>query len=89
MTEKKTENSLTLEQVIRALKDESYREGLGPDKLKQLPCDSAGFIRLLDAQFNIEAEAAVASLSFFTGTCGRVCQIITPEFSCDFVPSCW
>ena len=33
------------------------------------------------------AEVGGAGLSYFTGTCGRVCQILTPQYDCDYRPS--
>jgi hypothetical protein len=30
-----------------------------------------------------EMAAVAGGRSFFTGTCGRVCQILTPQYGCD------
>lgn len=84
-----SDDELSIHDIIRALKDDDFRNKLNPTQLKSIPDDPAGFVRLLDSQFNIDAEAEAASLSFFTGTCGRVCQTLTPEFSCSYVPACW
>lgn len=84
-----TQESLTMDDIVRAFKDEGYRATLDPEKLKKLPDSPIGFVRLLDGQFNLQAERSQAGLSWFTGTCGHVCQILTPEFGCDYVPACW
>jgi mersacidin/lichenicidin family type 2 lantibiotic len=65
--------------VIRAWKDADYRASLSDADLAALPAHPAGLVELPD-----EAMAQVAGgRSYFTGTCGRVCAILTPQYNCN------
>ena len=66
--------------MIRAWKDAEYRESLSEAERAALPANPAGMVELA------EEELAVAGggLSYFTGTCSRVCQILTPQYNCDY-----
>jgi mersacidin/lichenicidin family type 2 lantibiotic len=69
--------------IIRAWKDEEYRNSLSEEERAQLPENPAGMIELSD-----DAAQAVAGggldfgYSYWTGTCGRVCAILTPQYNC-------
>jgi mersacidin/lichenicidin family type 2 lantibiotic len=64
--------------IIRAWKDAEYRNSLSAAELAALPQHPAGLVELPE-----EALAAVAGgKSYFTGTCGRVCQVLTPQYGC-------
>jgi mersacidin/lichenicidin family type 2 lantibiotic len=66
--------------IIRAWKDAEYRNSLSEEQRSQLPENPAGIIELADE----ESDALSGGLSYFTGTCGRVCAIITPQYNCDY-----
>ncbi len=76
MAEYKQPRRLTLSDAIRAWKDEDFRRSLTPEEIDQLPDNPAGVIKLLDA------DDPSASNSYFTGTCGHVCDNLTPTFNC-------
>ena len=67
--------------TIRAWKDADYRASLSAAELAALPENPAGLVELPEAEM---AQVAGADLSYFTGTCGRVCQILTPQYNCDY-----
>ena len=65
--------------TIRAWKDADYRASLSAAELAALPENPAGLVEIPEAEM---AEVGGAGLSYFTGTCGRVCQILTPQYNC-------
>jgi len=67
--------------TIRAWKDADYRASLSEAELAALPEHPAGLVELPEAEL---AEVGGAGLSYFTGTCGRVCQILTPQYNCNY-----
>ncbi|MBP8292349.1 MAG: mersacidin/lichenicidin family type 2 lantibiotic [Caldilineaceae bacterium] len=67
--------------TIRAWKDADYRASLSAAELAALPENPAGLVEIPEAEM---AEVGGAGLSYFTGTCGRVCQILTPQYNCDY-----
>ena len=67
--------------TIRAWKDADYRASLSAAKLAALLENPAGLVEIPEAEM---AEVGGAGLSYFTGTCGRVCQILTPQYNCDY-----
>ncbi len=70
--------------LIRAWKDADYRASLSAAELAELPENPAGLVELPE---DAMAEVGGAGCSYFTGTCGRVCQILTPQYNCDYRPS--
>ena len=64
--------------IIRAWKDEEYRNSLSDAERAQLPENPAGLIELPDE----ELDAVAGGQSFWTGTCGRVCKVLTPLYGC-------
>ena len=66
--------------IIRAWKDAEYRNSLSAEELAALPANPAGLVELPDEEM---AEVA-GGRSYFTGTCGRVCQVLTPQYGCDY-----
>ncbi|MEA5581880.1 mersacidin/lichenicidin family type 2 lantibiotic [Nodularia harveyana UHCC-0300] len=64
--------------IIRAWKDEEYRNSLSEEQRSQLPENPAGLIELPDE----ESDALSGGCSYFTGTCGRVCAVLTPKYGC-------
>ena len=66
--------------TIRAWKDAEYRASLSAAELAALPANPAGLVELPDEEM---AEVA-GGRSYFTGTCGRVCQVLTPQYGCDY-----
>ncbi len=64
--------------VIRAWKDAEYRNSLSAAELAALPQHPAGLVELPEA----ELAAVAGGKSYFTGTCGRVCQVLTPQYGC-------
>lgn len=73
---------LTIEDAIRAWKDEEFRRSLTEEQIEQLPDDPAGVIKMLDADSRAQQH------SYFTGTCGRVCEVLTPVHSCGGPHGC-
>ncbi|MBP8292347.1 MAG: mersacidin/lichenicidin family type 2 lantibiotic [Caldilineaceae bacterium] len=67
--------------TIRAWKDADYRANLSAAELAALPENPAGLVEIPEAEM---AAVGGAGLSYFTGTCGRVCQILTPQYNCDY-----
>jgi len=65
--------------LIRAWKDAEYRATLSAEELAALPQHPAGLVELPEE----EMAAVAGGRSYFTGTCGRVCQILTPQYGCD------
>ncbi|MBD2299599.1 mersacidin/lichenicidin family type 2 lantibiotic [Nostoc sp. LEGE 06077] len=65
--------------IIRAWKDEDYRNSLSDEQRSQLPENPAGLIELPDAESN---ALSGGGCSIFTGTCGRVCERLTPQYGC-------
>ncbi|MEX1019711.1 MAG: mersacidin/lichenicidin family type 2 lantibiotic [Litorilinea sp.] len=65
--------------LIQAWKDADYRATLSEAELAALPQNPAGMVELPDAEM---AEVGGAGRSYFTGTCGRVCDILTPQYNC-------
>jgi mersacidin/lichenicidin family type 2 lantibiotic len=65
--------------LIRAWKDAEFRATLSAEELAALPQHPAGLVELPEE----EMAAVAGGRSFFTGTCGRVCQILTPQYGCD------
>ncbi|MEZ4726144.1 MAG: mersacidin/lichenicidin family type 2 lantibiotic [Caldilineaceae bacterium] len=70
--------------LIRAWKDAEYRATLSAEELATLPQHPAGLVELPEE----EMAAVAGGRSYFTGTCGRVCQILTPSTAAIFPPSC-
>jgi len=64
--------------IIRAWKDAEYRNSLSAAELAALPQHPAGLVELPEE----EMAAVAGSKSYFTGTCGRVCQVLTPQYGC-------
>ncbi|MEZ4676803.1 MAG: mersacidin/lichenicidin family type 2 lantibiotic [Caldilineaceae bacterium] len=64
--------------IIRAWKDAEYRNSLSAEELAALPANPAGLVELPDEEM---AEVA-GGRSYFTGTCGRVCEVLTPQYGC-------
>jgi mersacidin/lichenicidin family type 2 lantibiotic len=65
--------------IIRAWKDAEYRSTLSDAERATLPQHPAGLVEVPE-----EDLAAVAGgKSYFTGTCGRVCQVLTPQYGCN------
>ena len=64
--------------VIRAWKDAEYRNSLSAAELASLPQHPAGLVELPEE----EMAAVAGGKSYFTGTCGRVCQVLTPQYGC-------
>jgi mersacidin/lichenicidin family type 2 lantibiotic len=73
--------------IIRAWKDEEYRNSLSDAERAQLPEHPAGLIELPDE----ELDAVAGGCSFWAGTCGAVCKALTPKYtgckSCDTLSS--
>lgn len=65
--------------IIRAWKDEEYRNSLSDAERAQLPENPAGLIELPDE----ELDAVAGGKSIFTGTCGGPYCILTPKYGCD------
>lgn len=65
--------------LIRAWKDADYRASLSAAELAELPENPAGLVELPE---DAMAEVGGAGCSYFTGTCGRVCQVLTPQYNC-------
>jgi|JI61114C2RNA_FD_contig_31_7465115_length_297_multi_3_in_0_out_0_1 mersacidin/lichenicidin family type 2 lantibiotic len=65
--------------LIRAWKDADYRSSLTAAELAALPEHPAGLVELPEEEM---AEVNGAGNSHFTGTCGRICQILTPQYNC-------
>ena len=66
--------------MIRAWKDAEYRASLSAEELAALPENPAGMVELPDA----DMANVAGGLSYFTGTCGRVCKVLTPQYGCDY-----
>ena len=66
--------------MIRAWKDAEYRASLSAEELAALPANPAGMVELPED----EMANVSGGLSYFTGTCGRVCQVLTPQYGCDY-----
>ena len=64
--------------IIRAWKDAEYRNSLSEAELAALPENPAGLVELPDE----EMAAVAGGRSYFTGTCGRVCDVLTPQYNC-------
>ncbi len=64
--------------IIRAWKDAEYRNSLSAAELAALPENPAGLVELPDE----EMAAVAGGRSYFTGTCGRVCSVLTPQYNC-------
>jgi len=64
--------------VIRAWKNAEYRNSLSAAELAALPQHPAGLVELPEE----EMAAVAGGKSYFTGTCGRVCQVLTPQYGC-------
>ena len=64
--------------IIRAWKDAEYRNSLSAAELAALPENPAGLVELPDE----EMAAVAGGRSYFTGTCGRVCAVLTPQYNC-------
>ncbi len=64
--------------LIRAWKDADYRNSLSAAALAALPQHPAGLVELPEEEMAVVAGGR----SYFTGTCGRVCQILTPQYGC-------
>ncbi len=64
--------------IIRAWKDAEYRNSLSAAELAALPENPAGLVELPDE----EMAAVAGGRSYFTGTCGRVCDVLTPQYGC-------
>ena len=65
--------------IIRAWKDAEYRNSLSAAELAALPENPAGLVELPEE----ELAAVAGGRSYFTGTCGRVCAILTPQYNCN------
>lgn len=65
--------------MIRAWKDAEYRESLSEAERAALPANPAGMVDVAEE----DLAAASGGRSYFTGTCGRVCEILTPQYGCD------
>ncbi len=63
---------------IRAWKDAEYRNSLTAAELATLPANPAGLVELPEEEMAVVAGGK----SYFTGTCGRVCQSLTPTYGC-------
>lgn len=66
--------------MIRAWKDAEYRASLSAAELAALPANPAGMVELPEDEM---AAVAGGGRSYFTGTCGRVCEILTPQYGCN------
>ena len=66
--------------MIRAWKDAEYRASLSAEELAALPENPAGMVELPEE----EMANVAGGLSYFTGTCGRVCKVLTPQYGCDY-----
>ena len=66
--------------LIRAWKDADYRASLTEAELAALPEHPAGLVELPDEEM---AAVGGAGCSFWTGTCGRVCKVLTPKYNCS------
>jgi mersacidin/lichenicidin family type 2 lantibiotic len=64
--------------IIRAWKNEEYRNSLSDAERAQLPENPAGLIELPDE----ELDAVAGGRSFWAGTCGAVCDVLTPRYGC-------
>ncbi len=64
--------------IIRAWKNEEYRNSLSDAERAQLPENPAGLIELPDEELD-----AVAGGSVFSGSCGGPMCILTPRYGCD------
>ena len=64
--------------TIRAWKDAEYRATLSAEELTTLPEHPAGLVELPEE----EMAAVAGGRSFWTGTCGRVCKVLTPQYGC-------
>ena len=64
--------------IIRAWKDAEYRNSLSAAELAALPENPVGLVELPEE----ELAAVAGGRSYFTGTCGRVCAILTPQYNC-------
>jgi mersacidin/lichenicidin family type 2 lantibiotic len=69
--------------IIRAWKDEEYRNSLSDAERAQLPENPAGLIELPDE----ELDAVAGGCSYLTGTCGHVCDRLTPKYNCQCLKS--
>lgn len=61
--------------IIRAWKDEAYRQSLSPETLAQLPENPAGLIELTDVDLGF-AVGGVSQLE------GQVCESPSPSAQC-------
>jgi len=64
--------------IIRAWKDAEYRNSLSAAEMAALPQHPAGLVELPEE----EMAAVAGGKSYFAGTCGRVCQVLTPQYGC-------
>ena len=69
--------------LIRAWKDAEYRASLSAEELATLPENPVGMVELPDEEMANVAGGG----TFWTGTCGRVCRVLTPQYGCDYKAS--
>ena len=65
--------------LIRAWKDAEYRNSLTDAERAALPAHPAGLVEVPEEEM---ATVAGGGRSYFTGTCGRVCKVLTPQYGC-------
>lgn len=65
--------------IIWAWKDVEYRSTLSAAERAALPHHPAGLVEVPEE----ELAAVAGGKSYFTGTCGRVCQVLTPQYGCN------
>jgi len=78
MYERIRKNHMNTIDLIRAWKDAEYRNSLSAAELAILPANPAGLVELPEEEMAVVAGGK----SYFTGTCGRVCQVLTPQYGC-------
>jgi mersacidin/lichenicidin family type 2 lantibiotic len=73
---------MTPQSIIRAWKDEEYRQNLSDEERRQLPENPAGLIELTDANLSSAAGARKLSINYTLVCC------VLPTIHCNTVVPC-